>query len=143
MSHRTLIGGTAYEVSGGKTLIDGTAYSIKNGKTLVGGTAYEVGFGVQKVIVRITGYSYYSAYVTIDGTYYIGYDKETGEDYLIEVAPGDVIYMDITDEDPFSTFAIIIDGDEVSSDDYYWEVPDGITEVLIEMDQGTITVTTS
>ena len=44
MSHKTMIDGTAYEISGGKTLIDGTSYSIKNGKTLVGGTAYEVGF---------------------------------------------------------------------------------------------------
>ena len=44
MAHKTLIGGTAYEVSGGKTLVDGTAYSIKNGKTLVEGTAYEVRF---------------------------------------------------------------------------------------------------
>ena len=44
MAHKTLIGGTAYEISGGKTLVDGTAYSIKNGKTLVGGTVYEVGF---------------------------------------------------------------------------------------------------
>lgn len=48
MAHKTLIGGTAYEISGGKTLVNGTAYSIKNGKTLVGGTAYEVGFAVWK-----------------------------------------------------------------------------------------------
>ena len=44
MAHKTLIGGTAYEIKGGKTLIDGTAFSIKSGKTLVDGTAYEVGF---------------------------------------------------------------------------------------------------
>lgn len=46
MAHKTLIGGTAYEISGGKTLIDGTGYSIDNGKALADGTAYEVGFGV-------------------------------------------------------------------------------------------------
>lgn len=45
MVHKTLIGGTAYEVSGGKTLIGGTAYNIVSGKTLIGGTAYEIGFG--------------------------------------------------------------------------------------------------
>lgn len=28
MAHKTLIGGTAYDVKGGKTLIDGTAYSV-------------------------------------------------------------------------------------------------------------------
>lgn len=44
MSHKTMIDGVAYEISGGKTLIGGTAYSIDKGKTLVGGTAYEVGF---------------------------------------------------------------------------------------------------
>lgn len=44
MAHKTLIGGTAYEISGGKTLVGGTAYNISNGKTLVGGTAYTINF---------------------------------------------------------------------------------------------------
>lgn len=44
MAHKTLINGTAYEISGGRTLVNGTGYSIDKGKTLVGGTAYEVGF---------------------------------------------------------------------------------------------------
>ena len=51
MSHKPMIDGVAYEISGGKTLVDGTAYSIKNGKTLVGGTAYEVAFGPEFVTV--------------------------------------------------------------------------------------------
>jgi hypothetical protein len=45
LAHKTLINGTAYEISGGRTLVNGTGYSIDKGKTLVGGTAYEVGFG--------------------------------------------------------------------------------------------------
>ena len=44
MAHKTMVGGTAYEISGGKALVDGTTYGIKGGKTLVGGTAYEIGF---------------------------------------------------------------------------------------------------
>ena len=44
MAHKTLIGGTAYEIVGGKTLIGGTAYEIKGGNTLVGGTGYEIPF---------------------------------------------------------------------------------------------------
>ena len=44
MAHKTLIGGTAYEITGGKTLIGGTGYSIKGGKTLVGGTGYDIPF---------------------------------------------------------------------------------------------------
>ena len=44
MSHRTLVGGTAYEVKGGECLVGGTAYSIKKGRTLVGGTGYDVDF---------------------------------------------------------------------------------------------------
>ena len=44
MSHKTLISGTVYEISGGKTLISGTAYEISGGKTLVNGTAYDVSF---------------------------------------------------------------------------------------------------
>lgn len=69
MAHKTLIGGTAYTISGGKTLVDGTAYSIKSGKTLVGGTAYEVGFG-SSVIVNVIRPSGSTGSVTIDGIEY-------------------------------------------------------------------------
>ena len=44
MGHKTLINGTAYEISGGKTLINGTGYEIANGRTLVGGTGYDIAF---------------------------------------------------------------------------------------------------
>lgn len=44
MAGKTLIGGTAYTITGGKTKIDGTAYSIKKGKTKIGGTAYDINF---------------------------------------------------------------------------------------------------
>lgn len=44
MAHKTLIGGTAYEISGGKTLIDGTVYAINGGKTMVGGTVRNISF---------------------------------------------------------------------------------------------------
>lgn len=50
MAHKTLIGGTAYEITGGKTLIDGTGYSISGGKTLIGGTGYDVSFGAPPLI---------------------------------------------------------------------------------------------
>lgn len=45
MAHKILIGGTAYEVKGGKCLVNGTAYSIKKGRTLIGGTGYDITFG--------------------------------------------------------------------------------------------------
>ena len=74
MAHKTLVGGTAYEITGGKALVDGTVYSIKNGKTLVGGTAYEVGFE-ERVTITINGGStamYSFATVEIDGFLYGG-----------------------------------------------------------------------
>lgn len=45
MGHKTLIGGTAYDIKKGKTLIGGTGYDIKKGRTLIGGTAYDISFG--------------------------------------------------------------------------------------------------
>ena len=45
MAHKTLIGGTAYEIGGGRTLIGGTGYKVEKGRTLIGGTGYEVSFG--------------------------------------------------------------------------------------------------
>lgn len=46
MAHKTLLGGTSYDISGGKTLVNGTSYSIAGGKTLIGGAAYDISFGV-------------------------------------------------------------------------------------------------
>lgn len=45
MAHKTLIGGTAYEIGGGKVLVGGTGYSIDKGRTKVGGTGYDISFG--------------------------------------------------------------------------------------------------
>ena len=45
MGHKTLVGGTAYEIQKGKTLVDGTGREISGGRTLVNGTGYGVSFG--------------------------------------------------------------------------------------------------
>ena len=44
MAHKTLIGGTAYNIVGGKSLVSGTAYNIKKGGTRVNGTGYNINF---------------------------------------------------------------------------------------------------
>ncbi len=44
MAHKTLIGGTAYDIKSGKTLIGGTGYDIKKGRTLIDGTGYDIKF---------------------------------------------------------------------------------------------------
>jgi hypothetical protein len=46
LAHKTKIGGTAYEISGGRTLVGGTAYSIDKGRTLVDGAGYDISFGL-------------------------------------------------------------------------------------------------
>lgn len=65
MGHKSLIGGTAYEITGGKTLIDGTAYSIAGGRTLVDGTAYNVSFGSKVEIGTLAVGS--SVYMNVNG----------------------------------------------------------------------------
>jgi len=44
MAHKTLVAGTAYEVSGGNTLLDATQREISKGRSLVSGTGYDIGF---------------------------------------------------------------------------------------------------
>lgn len=90
MAHKTLIGGTAYEISGGKTLVNGTAYSIDNGKTLVDGTAYEVGFKPKTAIITVTsnGTRDGQATVTIDGTTYKNGGTISSNPVTIEVPIG-------------------------------------------------------
>lgn len=46
MAHKTLIGGTAYEIGGGRTLVGGTGYSIDKGRVRVDGTGYDISFGL-------------------------------------------------------------------------------------------------
>lgn len=53
MAHKPLIGGTVYEIGGGKDLIGGTVYEKDHGKTLVGGTVYEVGFAPAEATVTM------------------------------------------------------------------------------------------
>ncbi len=42
MGQKVEVGGTGYDLKGGKPLIGGTAYAIKKGRTLVGGTGYDI-----------------------------------------------------------------------------------------------------
>ncbi len=54
MAHKTLIGGTAYDVKGGRDLIGGTGYAKKNGKALINGTAYDIPFSKGSPLNTIT-----------------------------------------------------------------------------------------
>lgn len=44
MSHKVLIAGTSYDVTGGTDLVDGTIFHIGGGRTLVNGTRYDILF---------------------------------------------------------------------------------------------------
>ena len=44
MAHKTMVGGTNYDITGGRTMVDGTVYGIQKGKTMVDGTVGEIGF---------------------------------------------------------------------------------------------------
>ena len=68
MAQKVLIGGTAYELSGGKALKDGSAYSIENGKTAIDGVAYDISLS-KKLSVDIQGTFAYTT-VSIDGVSY-------------------------------------------------------------------------
>lgn len=55
MAHKTLIDGTAYDISGGKAMVSGTGYDIASGRTLVGGTGYEIPFGGPMPVTIVGG----------------------------------------------------------------------------------------
>jgi hypothetical protein len=73
MAHRNMVGGTAYDTTGGRALVDGTVYSIQRGKTMVDGTVREIAFKSDLYIVEIKDrYGNFAgiAEVYIDGTRY-------------------------------------------------------------------------
>lgn len=63
MAHKTLIDGTAYEITGGRTLVNGTGYTITGGRTLVNGTGYSISFGKPIGSLDIGS----SVWVSVDG----------------------------------------------------------------------------
>lgn len=98
MAHKALIGGTAYEISGGKTLVGGTAYSVDNGKTLVGGTAYPIEFAEKVNISLVINPAHgldnlviACASATIDGSTYDGKSDNT----TLQLPVGSVIQLTI------------------------------------------------
>ena len=73
MAHKTLINGTAYDITGGKALVSGTSYSVSGGKTLIGGTEYEIAF-VRYISLTVSGcYDSNNCYYMLDGV------KQTGK----------------------------------------------------------------
>ncbi len=62
MAHKVKIGGTNYEVTGGRTLIGATGYDVSDGNTKIAATGYDLGFG-STILVRCVGTpSYYGTY---------------------------------------------------------------------------------
>lgn len=91
MAHKTLIGGTAYEIDGGKTLIGGTVYEIDKGKTLVGGTVYEVGFAPPLKVTICIDYNHAQAPLSliVNGVTYQG--GSTRFEEIVEVPYGSAV----------------------------------------------------
>lgn len=95
MAGKTMIDGTAYDISGGKTLVNGTAYSIAGGKTLIDGTAYDISFGVDlaalfsgMTVLKVTGANGSAkTYVAINPKDYISVG---GVGYFIAFKNGDL-----------------------------------------------------
>lgn len=44
MAHKTLVDGTAYEISGGNVKVGGTGYKLSAGKTMFKGTGFNISF---------------------------------------------------------------------------------------------------
>ena len=101
MAHKTLVEGTAYEISGGRTLIGGTGHEITGGKTTVDGTVYNISFavaptgwllaskigGTNGVVLPLHFYSneveYVSIHNTIDAVIYDTADGGTKKVYRL------------------------------------------------------------
>ena len=136
MAHKTLVGGTAYEIKGGRCLVNGTAYSVKKGRALIGGTGYDVSFS-KTVPVTITGSGATSTiYVIINGTKY--YKAASG----IEIDTGNVIELYVSGGLGMSGTLygkVIIDGNTVVNTDqkagetYVWTVPSSTNAIEIYM----------
>ena len=135
--HKTLIGGTGYEITGGRTLVGGTWYSISKGRTLVDGTGYDISIGPGAIPVTITG-SGAATYcqVVINGQTY------TSAASGIEVSAGDVITFRVYSAQKSTPGKVTINGEVVASVTgtvdgngitHEWTVPKGCASISIQL----------
>ena len=148
MAHKALVGGTAYEIKGGRCLVNGTGYGIQKGRTLVDGTGYDIKFGPGTIPVTITnsGDANY-CYVKINETKY--WLVTSG----LEVEPGSTIELCLRARSSSVRGYIYVNGNAVKTiasttvQTYKWTVPEDCGEITIEMRYGSavarITVTTT
>lgn len=87
MAHKTMIGGTAYGVTGGKTMTGGTTYGISGGRTMAGGTLYDVPFSSGLTLTLAGSGSSGTCYIKIDGKTYASSASSP-----LKVAPGTEVY---------------------------------------------------
>lgn len=146
MAHKTIVGGTQYNIKKGKALVGGTEYSVKKGKTLIGGTAYEVGFddGMRRIACVECDTSYAEIQYTIGNSgYTIG---DVGE-YVIPV--GTVLECWVMDDNGWSGggFAgVVVNGAKVfetpSDGTYEYTVTKNATvRIVNNVERGVIYIT--
>jgi hypothetical protein len=127
MAHKTLVGGTAYEIKGGKTLVGSTAYEIKGGKTIVGGTAYGIPFSIT---VNITSFSNWisgestTQGIIIDG---VKYAKPHGE---LQVSTGTIAYCFATNGSIYRNIDEVIASETSESSPHEIVIEDGTTFLI-------------
>lgn len=138
MAHKTKIGGTIYEISGGNTAIGGTDRAIYSGKTIVEGTVYDVKFGSVNVSfapVEMNSSTDKAGCITINDEMYYLADGYATPTQTIRVRPGTVI----TIERSFWTHVLNVIVNDVrkiyaSSEPYIYTVPNGVSAVNISAD---------
>lgn len=93
MAHKTMINGTAYDVTGGKTMVGSTVYSIKSGKTLIDGTEYDISFGPPIINISIDKVTYQAEQGMTWGEW-VESSYNTGGYSLVQVAAGSVVGLE-------------------------------------------------
>lgn len=116
MAQKVLIGGTSYEVSGGKGLIGGTGYDISDGRTLVGGTGYNIAFAPKEYVVTVTLSNY---------THVIYNDTLYSYDTILYVAPGDSVRCVVSTALPngIRDIAVRVNGAKVNTSSFAGRPP--------------------
>lgn len=91
MSHFVNIGGTEYEVIGGRTLVDGTEREILLGKTLIDGTECDIPFKIKVTINFDSSTTSGHGYIKVDGQTY-NFDDQSDGSLTVRVPYGSEIY---------------------------------------------------
>ena len=123
MAHKTLIGGTAYNITSGTSMVSGTTYSISGGRTLIDRTGYNINFVASPKTAML--------YSDCSFVFQIGDNVESGKTLIASYTDFEDIYIPPWDgyQDSFTSVNFNTEVAPISIASWFYHASDMIANI--------------